>query len=225
MLPSPSSSPRVILENRTNVFRTPTHRKASLGLPTPPGDAPAKRRVVSDGTGRRTKRFKPDVTEDEDTSSESEEGEDESDMEMEDIASIQARMRRHTVFQQGVRAVMGNPANTKVENGVQDYDYTFREIKVHGFVTVSTRLILQSFVSSNKSDVFKCQSTDVNAYLTPPYACSYSHSKSCLPKTSYLRFTVLCRCEKRRYLFARSGDRARLRSRHEYIASKRLGLW
>ncbi|THV05489.1 WD40 repeat-like protein [Dendrothele bispora CBS 962.96] len=44
---------------------------------------------------------------------------------------------------------------------------------------VSTRSILQSFVSSNKSDTFKCQSIDLSSFLTPPYACAYSHhSKS-----------------------------------------------
>src|SRR5258708_2866514 len=41
----------------------------------------------------------------------------------------------------------------------------------------STLPILQSFVSSNKSDVFKCHSVGDDTYMTPPYACSYSHSK------------------------------------------------
>ncbi|KAJ7507500.1 cell division cycle protein cdt2 [Mycena galericulata] len=40
----------------------------------------------------------------------------------------------------------------------------------------STLPILQSFVSSNKSDVFRCQSVLEDSFLTPPYACSYSHS-------------------------------------------------
>ncbi|KAJ7638550.1 WD40 repeat-like protein [Roridomyces roridus] len=41
---------------------------------------------------------------------------------------------------------------------------------------VSTLPVLQSLVSSNKSDVFRCQSVLENSFLTPPYACSYSHS-------------------------------------------------
>ncbi|KAJ7774271.1 WD40 repeat-like protein [Mycena maculata] len=41
---------------------------------------------------------------------------------------------------------------------------------------LSTLPILQSFVSSNKSDVFRCQSVLYDSFLTPPYACSYSHS-------------------------------------------------
>lgn len=41
---------------------------------------------------------------------------------------------------------------------------------------VSTQPILQSFVSSNKSDIFRCHSILDGSFLTPPYACSYSHS-------------------------------------------------
>ncbi|KAJ7086628.1 WD40-repeat-containing domain protein [Mycena epipterygia] len=41
---------------------------------------------------------------------------------------------------------------------------------------LSSLPILQSFVSSNKSDVFRCQSVLDGSFLTPPYACSYSHS-------------------------------------------------
>ncbi|KAJ3841532.1 WD40 repeat-like protein [Lentinula raphanica] len=40
---------------------------------------------------------------------------------------------------------------------------------------VSTRIILKSFVSSYNSDLFRCDSVD-DAFLTTPYACSYSHS-------------------------------------------------
>ncbi|KAJ7276111.1 WD40-repeat-containing domain protein [Mycena haematopus] len=41
---------------------------------------------------------------------------------------------------------------------------------------LSTLPILQSFVSSNKSDVFRCHSVLDRSFLAPPYACSYSHS-------------------------------------------------
>ncbi|KAK0230533.1 WD40-repeat-containing domain protein, partial [Armillaria fumosa] len=41
---------------------------------------------------------------------------------------------------------------------------------------VSTRHILESFVSSNKREVFKCQSAGIDYHLTPPYSCSYSHA-------------------------------------------------
>nr|ANC28038.1 WD-repeat protein [Polyporus umbellatus] len=39
-----------------------------------------------------------------------------------------------------------------------------------------TRSILQSFVSSHTSDVFKCDSMDETTFTTLPYACSYSHA-------------------------------------------------
>ncbi|KAJ7117351.1 cell division cycle protein cdt2 [Mycena crocata] len=41
---------------------------------------------------------------------------------------------------------------------------------------LSTLPILKSFVSSNKSDVFRCHSVLDNSFLSPPYACSYSNS-------------------------------------------------
>lgn len=42
---------------------------------------------------------------------------------------------------------------------------------------VSTRPILQTFVSSNKADMFKCHSITPDTYFTPPYACAYSNSE------------------------------------------------
>lgn len=39
-----------------------------------------------------------------------------------------------------------------------------------------TRPILESFVSSNKSDVLKLHSIQNTSYMSPPYACSYSHA-------------------------------------------------
>ncbi|KAJ7667750.1 cell division cycle protein cdt2 [Mycena polygramma] len=41
---------------------------------------------------------------------------------------------------------------------------------------LSTMPILRSFVSSNKSDLFRCQSVRDGSFLAPPYACSYSHA-------------------------------------------------
>ncbi|KAF8165013.1 WD40 repeat-like protein [Crassisporium funariophilum] len=40
----------------------------------------------------------------------------------------------------------------------------------------STLPVLQSFVSSHKSDMFKLESCSTEGFLTPPYACSFSHS-------------------------------------------------
>ncbi|THH09051.1 hypothetical protein EW145_g2286 [Phellinidium pouzarii] len=42
--------------------------------------------------------------------------------------------------------------------------------------SLPTISILESFVSSNGADLFKCQSLDSNSFLTPPYACAYSNA-------------------------------------------------
>ncbi|KAL5530610.1 hypothetical protein ACEPAF_6868 [Sanghuangporus sanghuang] len=39
--------------------------------------------------------------------------------------------------------------------------------------TIST---LETFVSSNKADIFRFQALESNSFLTPPYACSYSNA-------------------------------------------------
>ncbi|KAI0332507.1 WD40 repeat-like protein [Cubamyces sp. BRFM 1775] len=41
---------------------------------------------------------------------------------------------------------------------------------------VPSRPILQSFVSSNKSNVFRCHSDNVGSFVNIPYACSYSNA-------------------------------------------------
>ncbi|KAF9247018.1 WD40-repeat-containing domain protein [Melanogaster broomeanus] len=38
-----------------------------------------------------------------------------------------------------------------------------------------SRRILQSFVSSHKSDVYRCHSVADNTFISPPYACAYSY--------------------------------------------------
>ncbi|KAI0370197.1 WD40 repeat-like protein [Pilatotrama ljubarskyi] len=42
--------------------------------------------------------------------------------------------------------------------------------------TVPTRSLLQSFVSSNQSDIFRCHSVHEGLLVNIPYACSYSHA-------------------------------------------------
>lgn len=50
----------------------------------------------------------------------------------------------------------------------------FHAMLMHGTI-VFTRSIIQSFVSSHKSDVYKCHSTDEASYTAVPYACAYSN--------------------------------------------------
>lgn len=42
---------------------------------------------------------------------------------------------------------------------------------------VPSRFILQSFVSSHRSDGFRCSSLADHTFVTPPYACAYSYGK------------------------------------------------
>lgn len=181
MLPSPSASPQSVLENRTNLFHTPTQRKLSFALPTLPNDKHAKRRATGED-GRQKKRHKLSLNEISGESSDSEEGDVDSDADLQDGALVQPRARKHTPFHLRTRAAMANPVHHRYENSTCLMIY----IRDHNFILqIATRPILQSFVSSNKSDLFKCQSTDMNAYLTPPYACSYTYSgfesPYCLP--------------------------------------------
>ncbi|KAF8076125.1 WD40 repeat-like protein [Lyophyllum atratum] len=87
--------------------------------------------------------------------SELEENNSESDVKMEDVTVVRARRPGFAPFHTTMRAAMAIPGRGRRE-------------------TPCTRAILQSFISSQKSDVFKCQSNDVNAFLNPPYACSYT---------------------------------------------------
>ena len=108
MLPTPSSSPRVILENRTNVLRPSTNRKPSFVLPTPPRD---KRHAATDVAEGPKKRFKLSQEEDEQYSSESDDGKVESDVEMEDLAVVQAKARTNASFRLKTRVAMRYPAH------------------------------------------------------------------------------------------------------------------
>ncbi|KAG6832908.1 hypothetical protein H0H92_004792 [Tricholoma furcatifolium] len=150
MLPSPSSSPPQILHERTNIFHTPVQTKLPFALPTPPTTKHEER--VAATAKKRKLSFSESISKSDGSILKLDEDED---VEMDDLSTVRPRTRRYTSFYMGMRAVMGLPGHRREDP--------------------STRAILQSFVSSNKSDVYKCQSTDVNAYLTPPYACSYTH--------------------------------------------------
>ena len=96
---------------------------------------------------------------------------------MQDVEEIQARSRRNTTFQQHNRFISGPP--TACRRYARESN-TARAIDVASNLcdVASTMALLRSFVSSNKSDIFKCNSVELDTYLTPPYACSYSHGKS-----------------------------------------------
>jgi len=172
MLPSPTSSRRLVLENRTNLFHTPTHPKLVVSkLPTSSEDKKVKRRaaIFDDGPNKRQKLTFEDGGSGDfyDT--------DDSDVEMEDIAVSRARSRKLAPFQRSTLSAMRQLGNFRQPDSM--YSQKAEALLAADTMSeiVSTRAILQSFVSSNKSDLYKCQSTDINAYLTPPYACSYTY--------------------------------------------------
>lgn len=88
---------------------------------------------------------------------------------------------------------------------------------------VSTRAILESFVSSTKFDVFKCQSTDVNSFLTLPYACSYTKG-AFFPRFSSFHPSSEMHSGKRRWGASPGcGNRTRISPHCEYVKTGRLG--
>ncbi|TFY78636.1 hypothetical protein EWM64_g5376 [Hericium alpestre] len=153
MQPPPNCSPvHPVLANSTNV-----DKGRSAFFSAPPRPLKTKRPSVADlKDDSRRKRVKlsfpePDVSEEEQT--------DESDVEMEDLADFNPPVvTTQSVFQMTQRRATLRP-------GLSSRPFH-----------LPTRPILQSFVSSHKSDIFKCQSLDDGAFLTPPYACAYTHA-------------------------------------------------
>lgn len=111
MLPSPSSSPRPALENRTNQYRnattTPQHKSWFL-LPTP---STGKRPLTADGDDHvgPAKRLK--FTRDEEDTDYSSSEDNDSDMDTENVLAMnRARARKQTVFQIMNNAAMAWPS-------------------------------------------------------------------------------------------------------------------
>ncbi|KAG1753781.1 WD40-repeat-containing domain protein [Suillus paluster] len=149
MLDSPETPRSEILSDTTNV-RESLHFYASQ-LPTPVtslDDGKPKRRISqSDETPAKRPRL---------MTGESSKDTINVDVEVDDVAAVKRRGCRRVAFR-----TLGLDSN--------------------GYPTGSHRMflpsrnILQSFVSSNTSDVFKCHSRTVDSFVTPPYACAYSN--------------------------------------------------
>ncbi|KAL0949910.1 hypothetical protein HGRIS_009938 [Hohenbuehelia grisea] len=158
MLPTPSSSPvhgSIIakgsraLSNRTNI--------PSLfnPLPTPPKDS-CQKRAYDDADSSRRKR--PRLFKNTKCTQESlTESEGESDVEMEDVKVEIARARRGTMF---------NSMQSRIMHPWGSF------ARPH----MTTRPILESFVSSQKADVYPCEERDEGYALTVPYACCFSNA-------------------------------------------------
>ncbi|KAI6101563.1 hypothetical protein EDD16DRAFT_388555 [Pisolithus croceorrhizus] len=149
-LPTPNVTPCRPLSNATNV--DPGSRGsfcAIAALPTPPQDVGCKRRnLQSDETPSKRPRVVTDPIA---------EGFCEgSDVDMEVFDIVNNKTRRHTMFHLLRTA-------------------SFRSPIVPTRTILPSRRILQSFVSSHKSDVYTCHSLSNNHFVTPPYACAYSN--------------------------------------------------
>ena len=170
MLPSPSSSP--IFAPRTNTLHTFSPRQPAY-LPTPPSDSKLKKRQLLHDTIKPQKRLKLDlgVENQQDDVKESDEDEDVY-MEPPKIARLRARQntRAHNILSQ----FMINPSMS-FRRPARTSCLLFHFPSINWYCLVSTLPILRSFVSSNKFDLFKCQSVGEDTYLTPPYACAFSH--------------------------------------------------
>jgi denticleless len=169
MLPSPSSSPRPTFVNLTNVYvqdtRTPTRERTISSLPTPPEDTKLKR--CFDGTDGRVKK-RPKLA------LEPQQDEEDSDVDMDDeVPEKSRRAGVHTVFGIMNAIGQGRPGRRRLPICKSLVSLSSSHL-THS--SVPTRPILQTFVSSHKSDVYKCHSIEDNSFMTLPYACSFSHS-------------------------------------------------
>ena len=169
MLPSPTSSP--IFAPRTNTLHCLPPRQTNF-LPTPPSDNKLKKRQLFRDTIQPQKRLKLDLdAEDDITESDTDEDED-IYMEPKEVAHLRARQntRSYNVFSQFTI----NPSMS-FRRPARTFCLLSYSTPLIWCCPASTLPILKSFVSSNKSDIFKCQSVGEDTYLTPPYACNFSH--------------------------------------------------
>ncbi|KAI0091862.1 WD40-repeat-containing domain protein [Irpex rosettiformis] len=60
--------------------------------------------------------------------------------------------------------------------GIMNMRMSMRPCAVSHLPSYSTRPILESYVSCNRSDMFKLHSMSNASYMSPPYACAYSHN-------------------------------------------------
>ncbi|KAG0705406.1 WD40-repeat-containing domain protein [Suillus ampliporus] len=147
MLDSPERSD--IFSNTTNVRESLHFHASQLPTPvTPLDDGKPKRRIShSDETPTKRPRL---------MAAESSKDTIDVDVEMDDVAAVKTRGCRRIAFRKLGLASNGYPTGSSR-------------------MLLPSRNILQSFVSSHTSDVFKCHSRSEDSFVTPPYACAYSN--------------------------------------------------
>lgn len=141
MLPSTTSSQRLVLENRTNLFHTTPQPKLKPFLATSPEDKIVRRHAaILDGGSKKRLRV-----EFEDRGSEVHHEFDDSDVEMEDVAVVRARSRKLAPFQRNTVTAM----RYRLENCRQpDSKYFYHQISA-----CSSPHLLISVYSSNTTVV------------------------------------------------------------------------
>ncbi|KAF8665676.1 hypothetical protein AX16_000129 [Volvariella volvacea WC 439] len=152
--PAPSHTASRVLHNRTNALPTPAKRHSQ---------SPAKsyKRPATEAEVGRRKRAK--VSDEEERGDLIEHSEDSDFEEERDSEDDTCTSPPNTTQSISCRRSYLNTRGTAAS--------THRL----GATEVCTRPILQSFVSSHKSDVFRCTANAAGLDLTPPYACSFSY--------------------------------------------------
>lgn len=124
------------------------------------------------------------------TEARSQRAEDEDDVEMQAPEPACLTVRRRPGMHGILQAIrLGNPVARR--DCVSTSLTSISHVCISNSTTVSTLRTLETFVSSNKADVFKCQAVDADSFLTPPYACAYSHGASNLQACFILYLTYI----------------------------------
>jgi denticleless len=174
MLPYPNSSyQREAFTNCTNVASELIH--GFSGLPTPPEHGLVKRPRPSNDADARPKRLKFTTERsrvEEENRVDSDQSEEDTDLEL-----FMPRKKR-TVLRARYALAMSRPGVTcrPLPCMSNSLPVTIQSLSLTA--AVPTRSLLRAYVSSHKTDVFTCNSDRTDSFLTPPYACAYTHGVS-----------------------------------------------
>ncbi|KAI9001274.1 WD40 repeat-like protein [Trametes punicea] len=138
------------LIDRTNVY---SRAHFPVGLPTPPSER--KRVGQRDLDERDKKRIKLQWPSKESRADRAEDSDSDTER---TVTGYRQKACRSSIYSLRSRAMLGGLSRVSED------------------VHLPTRSILQSFVSSNRSDVFKCHSEHERTFINIPYACSYSNA-------------------------------------------------
>ena len=174
---SPSSSTqRDVLVNCTNTATEPIYN--NLKPPTPPVHALFKRSHPTDDGSARLKRLKFSIGESRTGEDERGDSADESEEEDSDGSSVMycTARRKRTIFQAKNALAMSRPGVTCRPLPCEPSSFVATILSLT--IAVPTRSLLRAYVSSQKTDVFTCNSGRADSFLTPPYVCAFTNGIS-----------------------------------------------